>query len=92
MVLEKSSSVSDGVADLYRAALYLARGSVKLGVIFLKKAQKKLPARYKLGGALDDLALRPEDSFEEAPLFWAEKILDEYTRLKLLLPNLVLGE
>ncbi len=83
MVLEKSSSTSDGVADLYRAALYLARRSVKTGVRFLQNAQEKLPARYKSGGALDDLVRRPSESFEDAPLFWAEKVLDEYQRLKL---------
>lgn len=89
MVLDKNSLVSDGVADLYRAALFLARKSVKTGVHFLKKAQEKLPAEYKSGGALDDLARRPNEFFEGAPLFWAEKVLDEYQRLKIDLSHKV---
>lgn len=83
MVLEKESFVADGLADLYRAALYLARGSVKLGVSFLKKAYAKIPKEYTARSALEDLARRPEDSFIAAPSFWAEKILDEYQRLKI---------
>ena len=42
MRLEKYSLYSDSVANLYRAAFYLARGSVKVSFEFLKRAQEKL--------------------------------------------------
>ena len=85
MVLDKNSVMSDGVADLYRAALYLAQGSVKLAMGFIKKAYEKIPKEYTAGQALEGFAHRPEDSFVSAPSFWAEKALDEYQRLRTIL-------
>ena len=81
MGLDKKSLASDGVGDLYRAALYLAKGSKQMAVSFLQKAQKKI-------GNLD----KPVFQFLNNPgksinkkrdnLYWAEKILDNYKKLK----------
>ncbi len=72
MVLDKHSRQADAVANLYRAALFLARGSRKTGLEFLKKAQERL------GEDIDPvLKTRADD------LYWAEKILDQYHKIRL---------
>jgi hypothetical protein len=78
MALNKFSSRSDGIVDVYRAALYLARGANKVSLEFLKRARKKLGE--KLGKELLPLLKFPKN--REQQLFLAEKILDEYIRLK----------
>ena len=60
--------MTDEAANLYRAAFYLAKGSKGVALNFLKKSGRKFE-----GLKLDTIQER---------LFWAEKILDEYTRLK----------
>jgi len=74
MALNKFDIKSDGIADLYRAALYLARGNKEVGLEFLDKARKKLGERL----------VEPPTKLEnrKKQLFWAEKILDQYLRLK----------
>ena len=74
MELNKFDIKSDGIADLYRAALYLGRGASKTGLEFLRKANKKLNKRL----------VKPPVKFKDRQeqLFWAEKILDQYIKLK----------
>ncbi len=74
MELSKFDIKSDGIADLYRAALYLGRGASETGLEFLKKASKKLNKRL----------IKPPVIFKnrQEQLFWAEKILDQYIELK----------
>lgn len=74
MALNKYSRKSDAIVNLYRAAFYLAKGSESVGWEFLKKAKEKL------GRALD-VSPKKLKSPQEA-LFWAEKILDQYLKLK----------
>lgn len=80
MALNKNSVQSDGVADLYRAALYLARESKEVGLSFVGKAQKKLGNKLTID--LENLkkgnVLKNHYDYN----FWAEKLLDEYKRLK----------
>ncbi len=68
MGLNKFSIESDKAANLYRAAFYLAKGSKEVGLKFLNKSGKEFKD-IKTGN-------------EEQRLFWAEKILDEYIKLK----------
>lgn len=78
--MSKYSRTSDAIANLYRAALYLARGSRESGLDFLLKAQRRLGSRLKIDAdnlIQKNLLSQPQDCF-----YWAEKILDEYKRLK----------
>jgi len=68
MVLNKYSHKSDSAANLYRAAFYLAKGSRSVALDFLKKS----------GAKFKDINLSSKDK----RLYWAEKILDKYTKLK----------
>jgi len=72
MALDKYSQQADAVANLYRAALFLARGSRKAGLEFLKKA------RERLGEEIDPVLKTRADE-----LYWAEKILDQYHKARL---------
>lgn len=74
MELNKFDIKSDGLADIYRAALYLARGADKVAWNFLTQAEKKLNER--LAKPANRLTNRRQR------LVWAEKILDQYLRLK----------
>jgi len=74
MALDKKSYQLDAIANLYRAALYLARGSKEVGLEFLEKANKYLSKK-----------IYPKIETRKDCLFWAEKILDEYKRLKMKL-------
>ncbi len=67
MALDKHSQQADAVANLYRAALFLARGSRKAGLDFLTKAKEELSIK------LDPVLKTRTDE-----LYWAEKILDQY--------------
>lgn len=68
MALNKFSEKSDKIANLYRAALYLAKGSKSVALKFLKSSGEKFEG-MKLNRKSDEL-------------FWAEKILDRYKALK----------
>lgn len=68
MALIKFSKESDKIANLYRAAFYLAKGSINISLEFLRKSGRKF------GGLKIRTAAQR--------LFWAEKILDEYIKLK----------
>ncbi|HTK03816.1 MAG TPA: hypothetical protein VL401_03565 [Alphaproteobacteria bacterium] len=68
MALDKLSTESDQIGNLYRSALYLAKGSTEMGLQFLDKSGRKF----------DNIKIDNETQ----RLFWAEKILDEYIKLK----------
>lgn len=71
MALDKHSQLSDAIANLYRASFYLAKDSEKIGMSFLLKAKERLGRKLSL-----DISKVIGNSF------WAEKVLDEYKRLK----------
>jgi len=68
VALNKNSQKSDRIADLYRAAFYLAKGKKNIGLEFLKKSGVKFKGL--------DL------STKEKRLYWAERILDKYLKLR----------
>ncbi len=68
MALNKYSHRSDKIADLYRAAFYLAKGSKDMAMTFLKKS----------GERFENIKLKNE----KERLYWAEKILDRYLILR----------
>ena len=74
MALNKFNQKSDGVADLYRAALYLARGANTIGLAFLQKARKKLGQKL--------VEIPSVFKTRQQQKFWAEKVLDQYLKLK----------
>lgn len=82
MGLNKYSHQSDAVVDLYRAALYLARGATDVGLSFLVKAKKTLGDQ--LDPQISSLVGNQKKYFKNTKnsLFWAGKILDEYQKLK----------
>jgi hypothetical protein len=65
MVLDKKSFKADALANLYRAAYYLAKGDAQTGRVFLARAQKVLNFNLEMDTSFSDL-------------YWAEKILDQY--------------
>ncbi len=71
MALDKHSQQADAAANLYRAALFLARGSRKAGLEFLRKAKERL------GEGVDPVLKNRADE-----LYWAEKILDQYHKAR----------
>lgn len=83
MALNKLSEESDAIANLYRAALYLARGSKDIGFEFLVKA------KAELGEVLDpkiENLIQNKDKYlknKQDFIYWAEKILDQYKELKI---------
>lgn len=76
MALSKYSQTSDAIADLYRASFYLAKHSEKTGISFLLKAKSQLGSKLSL-----------DTSKVIGNSYWAEKVLDEYKRLKRNLPS-----
>ncbi len=58
--------VDDGLGNLYRAALMIGKGNVEIGKLFLEKAGK-------YGERIGE---------DKNNFVWAEKILDEYYRLR----------
>ena len=74
MGLNKNSIKIDGVGDLYRCASMLAKKKVDLGLMFFEKAENKI-------GGLIGFGIDKERASEDN-LYWAEKVLDEYMRLK----------
>ncbi len=77
MALDKYDKTSDAIADLYRASFYLAKESKDIGLSFLIKAKKKLGSKM----SLDISKITGNYSY------WAEKVLDEYKRLKINLSS-----
>ena len=77
MALNKYDLTSDAVADLYRASFYLAKRSKDIGISFLKKAKDKLGRKMRLD--VKKVAKGKTGDYS----YWAEKILDEYKRLKM---------
>lgn len=69
MVLDKKSLRADALANLYRAAYYLAKGQAQTGRVFLTRAQKILNFNFEIDASQPDL-------------YWAEKILDQYQKQK----------
>lgn len=82
MELKKESKLADGMADLYRSALFLGRGSVKVGLDFFSKAKRKLTPTFRLEKSLDEFSSLPENDARKNNLFWAEKVLDQYLKFK----------
>jgi len=70
MGLNKNSSIADALANLYRAAFYIAKNQKREGVLFFKKAKNALGKK---------ITVNPEQTKDN--LLLAEKILDEYKRL-----------
>ena len=68
MALNKYSYKSDAAANLYRAAFYLAKGSTSVAMDFFEKS----------GENFNNLKINSKKN----RLFWAEKILDQYKKLK----------
>ncbi len=75
MALTKYDQTSDAIANLYRAAFYLAKQSKKVSMTLLVQAKKKLGNKMVLD--IDKIT----NNYD----FWAEKVLDEYQRLKMSL-------
>jgi hypothetical protein len=69
MALNKFSTKSDAVANLYRASFFLAKGQRKIGLDLLTMAQKELGDRIKVDKNKPDRIL-------------AERLLDFYQVLK----------
>jgi len=83
MALDKNSLKADAVANFYRAALYLAQGNLEVGLDFLKKAEVFFPDEAT---GFEEIIKNPEVlKGEKERLFWAEKILDQYQKYRLLL-------
>jgi hypothetical protein len=76
MGLNKFSLRADGIADLYRAALYMGRGADKISLQFLSQAKRKLGRLSLPKISLGEL------KNHQCRIFWAEKILDQYYKLK----------
>ena len=77
----KLDKISDAIANLYRASYYLARKSKKTGVLLLLKSKEILGKKLALdiSEIVKDHTLKsPHDCF-----LWAERILDEYKRLRM---------
>jgi len=68
----KRDKKADALANLYRSALYLARGNVKLGKFLA----------YRAGRVLNLDILRKIAPYSKSNKIMAEKVLDEYLRLK----------
>jgi len=69
MKLNKYSKKADRIANLYRAALYLAKGDKSTALIFLK------PVAPELAKKINSI------NSQKQKTFWAEKILDRYHKL-----------
>lgn len=71
MVLNKYSKKVDQIANLYRAAYFIATGVTDVGMNLINKTEISFP--------LMNL------STEVKRKYWAEKILDKYMFLKMML-------
>ncbi len=74
MELEKTSKKADAIANLYRAAFYLAKGANELGIHFLKQAKRYLG--NKLDREILDFIQDPNKSLNshKSRLYWVEKV------------------
>jgi len=79
MELNSKSKQSDAVGDLYRSALFMVKGQTDLSLTFLKKAQLVLNEKMSVP-LLENLT--KEKITKDNQSLWAEKILDQYCRLK----------
>lgn len=82
MGLNKKSLKADAIANLYRAAYFLARGKgeERQAITLLKKSAKQLACQQRLKFLLEKYSYpfkAPRDR-----LVLAEKVLDEYLLLK----------
>lgn len=82
MGLNRDSYYSDAIANLYRAAYFLTRGSVALSLDFLRRAKARI--NTNLNPKIIEFLNQPEKYLKDSKSknYWAEKILDEYLRLK----------
>lgn len=80
MGLVSKSKKSDALGNLYRSALFMAKGQTNLSISFLRKAHSIL--KEKLSTQVVDILKKKETLSKEQQLFWAEKILDQYYNLK----------
>ena len=69
MAIDIRSREADKLANLYRAAFYIAKGAEKIGLDFIKKTDENFPEM--------DL------STDTKRMYWAEMILDRYVLLKI---------
>lgn len=80
MGLDSNSKKADALGNLYRSALFMAKGQTKLSITFLEKTYrvlgKKLPKRVIY------FMKKKESLTKKQQLYWAEKILDCYYLLK----------
>lgn len=74
----KHSLKADAIANLYRAAFYLAKGEQTSALAFLSKSAKEINLK-NLKPILENP--KKELSDLQKKRFWAEKTLDEYRRL-----------
>jgi hypothetical protein len=81
MILDKFDKASDGIVDLYRASFYLAHQSKDVALSFLISAKNKLGKSFSF--SINKLSETKELKNRKDCLLWAEKILDEYKRLKM---------
>lgn len=72
MDLKANSIKSDGLADLVRAAQMMAEGRYQRCVWFMNESKKKI----------GEVKIKIENIDVDKNLFWSEKILDEYYRLR----------
>jgi len=78
----KNSFKADAVGNLYRSSLFLAKGNVTLALELLDKASDSLSEikkRFNLSSLKKNQKIF---SSKENQLYWAEKILDQYTFFK----------
>lgn len=85
--MNKKSQLSDAIANLYRAALYLAKEDyeAQMGVKFAEKAIKYFEKENKFGEqkkALKKALNKYSISDRKQTNILAEKILDQYLYLK----------
>jgi len=82
MALKKQSKKSDALANLYRAAFFLARSQneEKLALDLLKKSTPLLSCKQQIKQLINNYLHSPKTTKEKLVL--AEKILDYYLRLK----------
>lgn len=89
MKLDKKSTVSDAVGNLYRSALFLARskGEEETAIDLIEKTARELSSHrefFPLSKKINKLLKKYPYPFksQNSRLILAEKILDEYLLLK----------
>ena len=69
MAIDIRSKEADKLANLYRAAFYIAKGAEKIGLDLIKKTGEDFPVM--------------DFSNDSKRMYWAEKVLDRYVILKI---------